>query len=219
MRRFDHFSKEALDFLTGLKSNNTRDWFDQHRKTYEVEIREPTKEFARQMSDTLAQFTGLTHDAKIYRINRDIRFSKDKTLYNAHIHISFAPQSDQVSPPMWFFGLSPERLSLGCGVFQYDKDSLTRFRSAMAGPQGAALIRLAEEMQAQGQRVSAPDLKRVPPGYDATHPHGVALRRKGFSGWKDIEDLSFATGPDLASRTVQQMKSLRPIYDLLLDLG
>lgn len=219
MHRFDHFSKEALEFLTDLKSNNRRDWFDQHRKTYEVEIREPTKEFARQMSDALGQFTGRTHDAKVYRINRDIRFSRDKTPYNAHIHISFAPQSDQASPPMWFFGLSPEKLSLGCGVFQYDKEGLTRFRSAMAGPQGAALIRLAEEMQAQGQRVSAPDLKRVPPGYDAAHPRGAALRRKGFSGWKDIEDPGFVTRPDLTSRTVQQMRSLRPIYDLLLDLS
>lgn len=219
MPRFDHFSKEALGFLTDLKSNNTRDWFNQHRKTYEVEVREPTKEFARHMSDALGQFTGQTHDAKIFRINRDIRFSKDKTPYNAHIHISFAPQSDQVSPPMWFFGLSPEKLSLGCGVFQYDKEGLTRFRAAMAGPQGAALIRLAEEMQAQGLRVSAPDLKRVPPGFDAAHPHGEALRRKGFSGWKDIEDPGFVTTPDLTSRTVQQMRSLRPIYDLLLDLS
>ncbi|WP_299860672.1 DUF2461 domain-containing protein [uncultured Roseobacter sp.] len=219
MPRFDHFSKDALGFLTDLKSNNSRDWFNQQRKTYEVEVREPTKEFACHMSDALGQFTGQTHDAKIYRINRDIRFSKDKTPYNTHIHISFAPQSDQANPPMWFFGLSPEKLSLGCGVFQYDKEVLTRFRAAMAGPQGAALIRLAEEMEAQGMRVSTPDLKRVPPGFDSAHPHGEALRRKGFSGWKDIEDPGFVTTPDLTSRTVQQMRSLRPIYDLLLDLS
>lgn len=219
MTGFDHFSKDALAFLSDLKSNNTRDWFAQHRKTYETEVREPAKDFADQMSDALGEFTGQTHAAKIYRINRDIRFSKDKTPYNTHIHISFAPASDQPSPPMWFFGLSPDKLSLGCGVFQYDKESLERFRTAMAGPDGAALIRLADALETQGLRVSAPDLKRVPPGFDAAHPHEAALRRKGFSGWKDLEHPDFVTKPNLTARTVEEMTALRPIYDLLSNLS
>lgn len=217
MTRFDHFSAAALTFLSDLKANNTREWFAQNRATYEAEIREPAKAFASQMSDALEQFTGTAHDAKIYRVNRDIRFSKDKTPYNAHIHLSFASKTGQPSPPMWFFGLAPDKLALGCGVFQYDKDSLTRFRAAMAGPKGAEVIRLVQRMQAQGLRLSTPDLKRVPPGYDKTHPHGDALRRKGLSGWADL-DPGFATTPDLTARTVQDMKPLRPIYDLLIDL-
>ncbi len=137
MSTFDSYSPDALHFLRDLKANNTKDWFVANKVTYEQHIKEPTKTFANDLASALGDLTGQPHGSKIFRIHRDIRFSKDKTPYNAHIHIALRPESAVAQPPMWFFGLSPEKPTLGCGVFQYEKEALATFRTAMAGPQGA----------------------------------------------------------------------------------
>ena len=215
MASFDSFSPEALRFLSDLKSNNTRDWFTANRATYEDHVKEPGKQFAVAMAMALRDLTGCDHGSKIFRIHRDVRFSKDKTPYNAHLHMAFVPKEQAGQPPMWFFGLSSEKLSLGCGVFQYDKEALPAFRSAMAGPKGAELIQLTTDFRAAGLRVGEPELKRVPSGFDKGHPHGEALRRKGFAAWIDVSDPAFVTEPNLAKRATGLFDQIMPVFRLL----
>lgn len=215
MANFNSFSPEALSFLGDLKANNTKEWFTANKSIYEAHLKEPGKRFADAMTLSLRDLTGQDHVSKIFRIHRDVRFSKDKTPYNAHLHMAFTPDGTAGQPPMWFFGLSPDRLSLGCGVFQYEKEALTDFRSAMAGSKGADLIRLTAELRAAGTRIPDPDLKRVPAGFDKHHPNGEALRRKGFAAWIDMGDPTFAVGPHLVERTTEQFFKLMPVFQLL----
>lgn len=215
MATFESFSPEALGFLEGLKANNTKDWFEANKTTYEIYLKAPSKQFADDMAGALQDLTGQDHSSKIFRIYRDVRFSKDKTPYNAHLHLAFIPKGKAVQPPMWFFGLSPEKLSLGCGVFQYDKKVLDAFRTAMAGPKGAELIQLTEEMRQVGFRIEDPELKRVPSGFDKDHPHEEALRRKGFAVWMDAGPPAFVIEPNLIERTSVLFGQLMPVYQLL----
>ncbi len=219
METFDHFSSDALRFLAELKANNTKAWFAQSKATYETHLKWPGKQFAEDMAMALRHLTGQDHGSKIFRIHRDVRFSKDKTPYNAHLHIAFAPNGPSGQPPMWFFGLSPEKLSLGCGVFQYDKDALVAFRTAMGGPKGAELMGLTATLRESDIRIGEPELKRVPSGFDKDHPHGEALRRKGYAAWIDIGDPVFATQPDLVNRTVAELGRLEPVFKLLSEVG
>ncbi|MBW4709091.1 TIGR02453 family protein [Roseobacter sp. YSTF-M11] len=212
MRDFDHFSPEAVAFLSDLRQNNNREWFTAYKSYYEETVKKPAGHFGKVMSRALETLTGTAHDHKLYRIYRDVRFSKDKTPYNAHIHLSFASSGAPAKAPMWFFGLDSERLTLGCGIFQFDKPGLELFRSEMAGPRGATLMALAARLRAKAIRVPDPALKRVPAGFDKDHPHAEALRHKGFSGWKDIADTDFVVRPDLAARTIAEFSELMPIY-------
>ncbi|MES0862596.1 DUF2461 domain-containing protein [Ruegeria sp. SCPT10] len=212
---FDCFTAEAVDFLKELKANNTKDWFAANKATYETFIKAPSKLFAEDMALALRDLTGQDHSSKIFRIHRDVRFSKDKTPYNAHLHLAFLPTGQVVQPPMWFFGLSPERLSLGCGVFQYEKGALGVFRDAMAGPLGAELTQTTIEMRKQGFRIGDPELKRIPPGFDKDHPHEEALRRKGFAVWMDAMSSNFVHKPDLTERTTTKLAELMPVFQLL----
>lgn len=215
MAQFDCFAAEAVGFLQELKVNNTKDWFAANKATYETHIKAPSKLFAEDMELALRDLTGQDHSSKIFRIHRDVRFSKDKTPYNAHLHLAFLPTGQAVQPPMWFFGFSPERLSLGCGVFQYDKGALDTFRDAMAGPLGAELIQTTLEMRKQGFRIGDPELKRVPPGFDKDHPHEETLRRKGFAVWKDARSSNFVHEPKLTERTATELAELMPVFQLL----
>lgn len=219
MTEFDHYSPQTLQFLADLKANNSRDWFADHRTIYDVEIKEPTKHFASSMQHALQEFTGQSHHAKIYRIHRDVRFSKDKTPYNAHVHLSFIPDMRREDAPMWHFGLAPDKLSLGCGVFQFGKAGLDAFRQVVDGPKGAELMNLTEKLRGAGVQVAEPELKRVPAGFDKDHPHSEALRRKGITGWIHLDDPAFAVQPDLVARCIKAYHPLTPIYDFLSDLA
>lgn len=208
----DHFTPEALAFLDDLKANNSRDWFTAHKKTYEAEIKGPAQAFADFMSSELKAITGAAHTPKIFRIHRDVRFSKDKTPYNAHVHIAFAPDLELEAKPMWFFGLGTEQLTLGCGIFGFEKEALTAFRDDMAGPRGAELIAMTRDFEGKGLRIREPAMKTVPRGYDRDHPHAEALRRKGYAVWKDIGDRGFVTKPGLAARCRGEFEAMLPVY-------
>ena len=106
------FPKETLSFLKDLKTNNNGDWFTKHKTDYEQTIKKPAEEFCPLMTEALSDLTGLPHKAKIFRIYRDVRFSKDKAPYNDHLHISFLPDLPKGPPLGWHFGLEPGRLRL-----------------------------------------------------------------------------------------------------------
>ncbi len=215
--KFAGFSPAALGFLDDLKVNNTRDWFAANKTTYETEIKRPAASFCETMSGQLTKLTGRDHKAKVYRIHRDVRFSKDKTPYNAHLHISFEPESNLQSPPMWFFGLGTEKLSLGCGVFGFDKAELDLFRSRVTAPTGGEIAETLGGLEKAGARMSEPQLKRVPHGYPKDHPRSDLLRHKGLASWLDHENRSWVTKPEMMSLCLKEFKKLYPIFDLLID--
>ncbi len=212
---FQRFSEAALLFLSDLKANNTRDWFAANKTVYETEIKAPAAAFCDVMTAELQRLTGQVHSAKVFRIYRDVRFSKDKTPYNTHLHIAFTPQSELASPPMWFFGLGLEKLSLGCGVFSFDPATLEQFRARVTGPDGDKIAGVLADLWDAGMRLHEPELKRVPNGYPKDHPHADLLRHKGLSAWTDLDDRSIITRPDGVRRCMAEFERLKPLFDML----
>lgn len=215
---FSGFTGGAVTFLKDLKANNNRDWFLQNKKTYEAEIKKPAALFSAVMSEELQSLTGQPHKAKVFRINRDVRFSKDKTPYNSHLHISFTPESELASPPAWMFGLSTEYFTLGCGVFEFDKTALDTYRKNVAGADGDRLLKLVSKLGQDGIRFSEPALKRVPSGFPQDHPHADLLRRKGLASWLDFAAPEDATGSEIVGTCVTGFRQLKPVFDALNHL-
>ena len=191
---FAEMITRANAFFTDLRANNTRDYFEAHKATYNAEIKKPAELFADLFAEDLARLTGAAYKPKVFRIHRDVRFSKDKTPYNTHLHLLWSNPSQTVTPS-WFFGASPDYVLLGMGVMGLEKDSLATFR-AMVDRRGDDLTDAMETAaEALGARLSdwGPEpLKRVPKPFDQDHPHGDLLRRKSFaitadlaSGWQD----------------------------------
>ena len=193
---FSGFSKDAIAFLGDLRANNERAWFNANKKTYEREVKRPAGSFAAAMSGALEILTKRHHRHKIFRIHRDVRFSKDKTPYNTHLHIAFMPEQDG-SPPAWFFGLDPEKLTLGTGIFGFEKAGLDAFRQRLLGADGDRLAGIVKSLKSEGIRLGEPHLKRVPSGFPKDHPRADLLRYKGFSAWIDHADPMIAAAPDL----------------------
>jgi uncharacterized protein (TIGR02453 family) len=180
----------AMGFFAKLKADNTRDFFEAHKAFYTGEIRKPAELMADLFAEDLARATGKAHGPKVFRIHRDVRFSKDKTPYNAHLHILWSRPGTAVTPA-WFFGAAPEYLTFGMGVMGLEKDALARYRR-MVDDDGDALT---AAMAQGGLSLSdwGPDpLKRVPKPYAEDHPQAELLKHKAFAvstslpdGWED----------------------------------
>jgi len=216
---FQGFPAETVSFLADLRDNNEREWFTPRKAAYERAVKAPGQAFAQAMADELKDLTGLDHRTKLFRVHRDVRFSKDKRPYNAHLHVGFMTEDEPgATRPYqlgWYVGLDPERLTVGAGAFDFSPHALDRYRARVAGPDGDDLAERLEAAQAKGVRLDAPDLKRVPSAYAVDHPRADLLKRKGLTVWRDYADPRVAERTDLIAELRAACEDLQPVFDWL----
>jgi uncharacterized protein (TIGR02453 family) len=189
-----HFSEETFDFLSDLKANNRRDWFDENRDRYRQHIQEPAirfvTDFARPLSRLSRSYSAdpRPNGGSIFRIYRDTRFSKDKTPYKTHVAMQFRHvDARDVHAPGYYVHLGLDGIFVGVGIWHPDTATLKKIRDAIldkpanwkrvAGHKGF-LSRFAME---------GDSLKRAPAGIDPGHPLIGDLKRKDFIGIAPIE--------------------------------
>jgi len=197
MTGFAGFPSDTIAFLRDLKADNRRDWFQANKARYEAAYKVPAAAFCAAMVLRLQAETGDVHTAKTFRINRDLRFSKDKTPYNTHLHILFHREGARGG---LFFGLQADGLVLGGGVMSFDRGQLPAYRDAVAGKPGERLSEIVSSMLGKGLRMDAPALKRVPKGYDPDHERGDLLKRKSLVLWHDMPDQKQVTESDFTDQ-------------------
>lgn len=181
---FDGFQKQTQTFLRGLTRNNKKAWFEAHRDDYERYYMEPARQFVVAMGESLVKLDPeITADPRvnktIFRINRDVRFSRDKTPYKNHLDLWFYPNEERSGGRSgFFFRMFADSLILGAGVHTFDKKTqLPTFRERVADDKsGKALARALASVTRAGCRTGEPGYKKVPRGYDADHPRADLLR-------------------------------------------
>lgn len=132
-----YFTEDYLNFFKELASNNNKDWFDKNRKRYENTVREPFKNFISDLIDEVSKQdpeVQIEPKEAIFRINRDIRFSKDKTPYklNNSAIISKTGRKDKSYPGL-YIELGPEKLGIYGGVYMPDTKQVQKIRQHIIG--------------------------------------------------------------------------------------
>jgi uncharacterized protein (TIGR02453 family) len=218
---FPGFPPQAMPFLADLRDHNDRDWFNAHRQTYDQAVRGPGEALLACLEPALALLTGGPVSGKIFRIHRDVRFSKDKRPYDTHLHIAFPARrggGDAVACG-YFFALEPERVLLGAGGFDFAGPILDAYRAAAADPvKGAALEKILAKLTKAGLRTEGAELKRVPQPYAQDHPRAGLLRRKGLHVWRDVTDPAVISGETLFAETLATFETLAPLVKWLSAL-
>lgn len=194
MSDFATLIPDALGFFDDLAANNRRDWFAANKARYETAVKAPAKALLAVLGARLEAETGARQTAKLYRIHRDLRFSKDKTPYNTHLHLQW---TDAATGICHLFGASRDYVCAGVGAMGFDKPALARWRDRIADARGADFAKLVDRMLDAGLRMDAPALKRVPAPYPQDHPRAALLKRKGIVLWHDLGD-SEQAHPDMA---------------------
>lgn len=173
--RFAGWPLEAFTFYAELarEGNNDRGWFDAHRDTYERCVRLPMEELLDR-----AAADGFGEDGKVFRPNRDVRFSRDKRPYKDHCGAVIGFRTDTGRAGV-YVQVGADGLHASSGYFELSRDQLERFRRAVAdGRTGGQLGRLVSAVREAGFEVTGSELRRAPRGYDPDHPRIELLRHK-----------------------------------------
>jgi len=132
---FTGFTHETLDFMNEIHLNNNRAWFDENRARYKAIVQSPFIELGRALAEPMSKIDPgfeLRPEKIISRINRDIRFSRDKSPYRSNVWISYKrPQIEWMEAPAFFFELMPDSYRYGMGFFNAGKNTMDLFRKEM----------------------------------------------------------------------------------------
>ena len=206
-------SSDTVSFLRDLAANNDRDWVKANQKRYKEDFKVPAEIFADALASEMGEALGTDMTFKVFRLHRDLRFSKDKTPYNTYLRIVVSQPDVAADHPRWMMGLEQDKLVVGIGAFAFEKQNLMRYREWMDGPKGDELAEMLTDLTDNGGRVGKPDLKRVPAPYDADHKHGDLLKYKGVTVWFDHDDHSAAFGPNGPQQVGESLLRFRAIHD------
>ncbi len=174
---FRGWPKEALDFYVGLEADNSRQYWLAHKAIYDESVKAPFLE----LSDAVEREFG---PLRVFRPNRDIRFSKDKSPYK----IAAAAATEGEGGAAYYVQISSGGLYVGSGYYHLMPDQLERYRVAVAderrGPKlAAAVAALRKQRYGVDSRES---LKSAPLGYPPDHPRIDLLRNKGMHAGKEF---------------------------------
>jgi uncharacterized protein (TIGR02453 family) len=132
-----YFTKDYVDFFIELAANNHKEWFDVNRKRYELSVKKPFANFTQALIDRIAvnnpTFQGLQAKYCIFRINRDIRFSADKTPYKLMCSAVVSPEGKKSTAINGiYFEVTPEHVRVYGGIYEIDKENLQELREGIA---------------------------------------------------------------------------------------
>jgi uncharacterized protein (TIGR02453 family) len=192
----------ALDFYAGLEADNSKPYWVAHRDSYDECVKGPFLE----LSAVVEKEFGPLH---LFRPNRDIRFSKDKTPYKT----AAAAVTEGQGGASYYVQISAEGLFVGSGYYHLASDQLDRFRAKVAdnrsGPKFAAAV---EAVRKQRYGVeSRESLKRVPRGVDPDHPRAELLKMKGVHIGRTFGSPKWLHTPAAATRIVTTWRAAAPV--------
>lgn len=216
---FDGFGTGMVDFVAGLEADNTKTFFDANRATYDADVRRPLQLLCLAVGERLADGPApeICFEPKVgrsmFRINRDLRFSKDKTPYHPHLDLAWWQGDHPKTSPAFILRIRHDEMLTGVGVFALADERLDRYRAAVVADAGAELERIVDEITATvpTASLSEPSRKRIPKGFDADHPRARFLLHDGvhLSGVEPTP--ASVTSADFADHVVAR---LGPYVDL-----
>lgn len=194
---------EAFDFYEGLEVDNSKGYWTEHKHLYDSCVKAP-------LGALLADVGGEFGPGKLFRPNRDVRFSHDKSPYKTN-QGAIAERDGAVS----YVSLSSEGLYAGSGWYHLGKVQLDRFRRAVDGTAGERLAGIVEGLEADGFTIGGEALKRSPRGYSPHHPRARLLRHKGLYASRSWEPAAWMGTPKAVDRIVEVWRTAGPLNEWL----
>jgi uncharacterized protein (TIGR02453 family) len=213
------FPAEALEFLRGLEKNNRREWFEPRKQIYEERVRAPMLELVAALNACMRAFApefAIEPERAVYRIYRDIRFSRDKTPYKTHIAASFTRRGfEKHAGAGYYFSVSAKEIEVAGGVYMPSPEELRAIRLHLV-ENHAELNRILSRPPVRKTlgSLEGEKLSRVPKGFAAEHPSAGLVRQKQWLLWSTL-DPALATTPQLFGEISKRFRAMAPFIDFL----
>ena len=212
----------TIKFLKDLKKNNNKPWFDANRKRYE-EAKADFTNFIQQVIDAHGKkdktIAGIKAKDCLFRINRDIRFSKDKSPYKTNFGASINKGGRKAfSTAGYYFHLEPGQCFVGGGIYQPMPEELKKVRQEIDYNFNdfKKIIGSKKFKAFYGDLDKSSEflLSRVPKGYEADNPAADYLRLKSYIAFVQLSDADL-TSKDLLKKTSEAFTVLQPLIDFI----
>lgn len=212
----------TLQFLKDLNKNNSKPWFDDNRSRYEtakLDFLGFTDELIQSFGKKDSSIAALTARECIFRINRDIRFAKDKTPYKRNLAVSINKGGKKSMLAGYYFHLEPGNKSfMGGGVWQPMPSDLQKVRQEidynLAGFNKILNAKNFKTVYGTLSNEEGISLSRVPKGYEADNPAAEFLKLKSFITMTNITDKEL-TEKGLLKKTTQAFEAIQPLINFL----
>lgn len=212
-------AQETIDFLKKLDKNNNREWFQANKKLFDA-AQDNMTAFAGYLIGEIAKFddavAGLDPKACVFRIYRDVRFSKDKSPYKTNLGAYISPGGRKSMQPGYYFHLQPEASFVAGGKHYPDGPELLKLRTAIAS-RTDEFLKIVEKksfLDAFG-KVRGESLKSAPKGFDPEHKAVEYLKLKEYMAFTEFLDERFLTSAEFPKYLVKLAKEMYPLVAFL----
>jgi uncharacterized protein (TIGR02453 family) len=221
---FPGFPKDFFSFFKELKAHNERPWFEKNRERYRQTVLASCSAFIEAMAPRLEKISKhITADPRpnggsMFRIYRDVRFSKDKRPYKENAAVQFRHALGRgAHVPGFYIHLAPDEVYLGGGIWMPEPDALAQIRSAIAEKSSAWKKANADAAFKKAfDGVQGEALSRPPRGFDADHPFIEDIKKKSFFAMKASSPKA-AQSPAFIDEVANTFRAARPVMKFLCD--
>jgi uncharacterized protein (TIGR02453 family) len=216
---FRGFPEEGLSFLRDLAEHNQRDWFEEHRQVWDAQI-------IPAMLEWCAELTGRLRDVmpdlmfvprvggSLYRLNRDVRFSRDKRPYKTHVAALLWEGEEKHDSPAIYLHISPEEVLFGGGIHVFEEARLDRWRKVLQDLEASE--RLEAALLAAKKAGLKPEisekLQRPPRGFSPESPRAELSKYKGLSVGKKSKPGAWLHTPEALERAEATARGYAPLH-------
>jgi uncharacterized protein (TIGR02453 family) len=213
---------KTFDFLKKLSRNNNREWFEKNKPRY-LEIKTEFEGFVTDLLHEMISFdesvAGLDPKKLVFRIYRDVRFSKDKTPYKTNISAGISSAGKGTGIPGYYFQIEPGNKSMfASGLYLPSPENLAKIRQEI-DYNGEPLTAILKDRLFKKTFVKFWDedkLKTIPKGYPKDHPHVEYLKLKSFMVIRMFTDTE-VTDKKFLKNLLSAMKTAKPLNDFLTE--
>ncbi|WP_338376743.1 DUF2461 domain-containing protein [uncultured Flavobacterium sp.] len=208
-------SKSILDYLIDLKQNNNREWFTENKSRFEKEQKE-IKSFFNGVKNELNKIDNI-EKLQIFRIYRDVRFSKDKTPYKTHFSAGYVRQKPFLRGG-YYLHIENNASFVGGGFWEPNKDDLLRIRKELAidASELRDIVESADFKKYFGI-LEGEELKTAPRDFDKNHPNIDLIRKKQYLVTRRFTNKEVLS-PNFEEEVVATFKAMRPFFNYMSDV-
>lgn len=208
-------TKDIFDFLKALEKNNNREWFTEHKSQFKA-LESKVKDFYKSVLRGLEEHDEI-EKLKMFRIYRDVRFSKDKTPYKIHFAGSFSRLGASLRGG-YYIRLKPGESFIAAGFWEPNKDDLLRIRKELEtdSSEFREILNDPTFKKVWGD-LQGEELKTSPKGFDKEDPNIDLIRKKQFIFVKHFSDQEVFS-PEFKNTVNESFKAIRPYFDLMSEI-
>ena len=217
------FPKKTVAYLNKLAKHNNREWFEANRDIYNSDFLEPCIQFVVEMGDKLQDIDPdivaiPKVDKSIFRLHRDVRFSKDKTPYKANAGLYFwNGKVKKMEASGFYFHLEPKLFGVGLGIYMFPPHLLKKYREVVSNPSAAKeLHQIVRALEKKNFSIGGKKYKKTPKGYDPNTQYPGYLLFDGIYAWFESDNIKIISDGKAVNTIFKIFKDMLPLHKWLI---